>query len=116
MSCLSARSRDLLVLREIEGLSYRELAAVLGIPAGTVMSSLSRARRAFRRALDSQLEQRGIPHRSPSHEREAGAWMGPTARSQTKLERRPMMAKSAQPVPGQARCDDRRSRRAAMQP
>ena len=42
--------RELLVLRELEGLSYRELADVVEIPIGTVMSRLSRAREAFRRA------------------------------------------------------------------
>jgi RNA polymerase sigma-70 factor (ECF subfamily) len=40
--------RELLVLRELEGLSYLELADVLQIPIGTVMSRLSRARQAFR--------------------------------------------------------------------
>ena len=44
MSSLPGRFRELLVLRELEGLSYRELADVMGIPIGTVMSSLSRAR------------------------------------------------------------------------
>ena len=41
---LEPEFRETLVLREIEGLSYREIAAVLDIPAGTVMSRLSRAR------------------------------------------------------------------------
>jgi RNA polymerase sigma-70 factor, ECF subfamily len=48
---LPDRFRQLLVLRELEGLSYQELADVLEIPIGTVMSRLSRARLAFRRAV-----------------------------------------------------------------
>jgi RNA polymerase sigma-70 factor (ECF subfamily) len=54
---LPDRYRELLVLRELEGLSYQELADVLGIPIGTVMSGLSRARQAFRRALGTRLRQ-----------------------------------------------------------
>ena len=52
---LPDRSRELFVLRELEGLSYRELSDAIGIPMGTVMSSLSRARQAFRGALVNQL-------------------------------------------------------------
>ena len=37
--------REVIVLYELEGLSYKELAAALGIPVGTVMSRLNRARR-----------------------------------------------------------------------
>jgi RNA polymerase sigma-70 factor (ECF subfamily) len=51
MRHLPGRFRELLVLRELEGLSYQELADVLGIPIGSVMSGLSRARQAFRCAL-----------------------------------------------------------------
>jgi len=52
---LPDRFHRLLVLRELEGLSYRELADVMEIPIGTVMSRLARARDALRMALDSEL-------------------------------------------------------------
>jgi len=52
---LPDRFHRLLVLRELEGLSYRELADVMEIPIGTVMSRLARAREALRTALDSEL-------------------------------------------------------------
>ena len=45
--------REVLVLREIEGLSYAQIATALDIPMGTVMSRLSRARDAARTALTS---------------------------------------------------------------
>ena len=51
LSRLPDRYRELLVRRELKGLSYRELSVEMGIPIGTVMSSLSRARRAFRGAF-----------------------------------------------------------------
>lgn len=60
---LPDRFRELLVLRELEGLSYRELADAIGIPMGTVMSGLSRARLAFRGALHTQLQQSPTPAR-----------------------------------------------------
>lgn len=57
MRDLPDRVRELLVLRELEGLSYQELADVMGVPIGTVMSGLSRARLAFRRSLSTRLKQ-----------------------------------------------------------
>ena len=48
---LAARDREILGLVDILGLSYAEAAAVLGVPAGTVMSRLSRARRAMIAAM-----------------------------------------------------------------
>src|SRR5262249_15615619 len=44
ISDLQPEFREVIVLREIEGLSYKEIASALGIPMGTVMSRLSRAR------------------------------------------------------------------------
>ena len=57
ISMVPERFRELLVLRELEGLSYRELAEALDIPMGTVMSGLSRARQSLRAALDNELRQ-----------------------------------------------------------
>ena len=50
---LPASLREVLILREIEGMSYREIAEITGVPVGTVMSSLSRARGRLRQALTS---------------------------------------------------------------
>ena len=46
--------REVLVLREIEGLSYKEIADITGAPMGTVMSSLSRARQRLREQLTTE--------------------------------------------------------------
>lgn len=43
--------REVLVLREMEDLSYREIAAIAEVPVGTVMSRLARARSQMRAAL-----------------------------------------------------------------
>jgi RNA polymerase sigma-70 factor (ECF subfamily) len=72
MTRLPERLRELLVLRELEGLSYRELADVLDIPIGTVMSSLSRGRQAFRGALRHQQKGPGLHEGSEARE-QAGA-------------------------------------------
>ena len=48
---LPPNSREVLILRELEGMSYREIADITGMPVGTVMSSLSRARGRLRQAL-----------------------------------------------------------------
>jgi|GraSoi2013_115cm_1033766.scaffolds.fasta_scaffold00216_4 RNA polymerase sigma-70 factor (ECF subfamily) len=43
--------REVLVLLELEGLSYKQISEVLGIPIGTVMSRLARARHRLRESL-----------------------------------------------------------------
>jgi RNA polymerase sigma factor (sigma-70 family) len=44
LALLSPEFREVIVLRELEELSYKEISSVAGIPIGTVMSRLSRAR------------------------------------------------------------------------
>ncbi|MEO7454717.1 MAG: sigma-70 family RNA polymerase sigma factor [Gemmatimonadaceae bacterium] len=48
---LGAEFREVLVLRELQDLSYKEIARVTGTPIGTVMSRLARARRQLQQAL-----------------------------------------------------------------
>ncbi len=45
LNSLSEEYREVLVLREIEDLSYKEIAGIVGIPIGTVMSRLARGRK-----------------------------------------------------------------------
>ena len=48
---LSTSFREILVLRELEGCSYKEIAAITGKPIGSVMSALARARQQLRNSL-----------------------------------------------------------------
>ncbi len=54
LDALSEEQRQVLLLVVLEDFTYREVAEVLGIPVGTVMSRLSRARETLRRALDGE--------------------------------------------------------------
>jgi RNA polymerase sigma factor (sigma-70 family) len=54
---LPAEFREVIVLRELQGLSYKEIGEVVSVPVGTVMSRLSRARARLQRALYA--EQKG---------------------------------------------------------
>ena len=49
--------REVLILRELEGLSYKEIARVVGIPVGTVMSRLARARTRLQQQLTGPTEE-----------------------------------------------------------
>ena len=53
--------REVLILREFEGMSYREIADITGMPAGTVMSSLSRARGRLRQAVTTLTNGNTVP-------------------------------------------------------
>ena len=59
MSQLPVRFREILILRELEGFSYKQIADMMGVPMGTVMSTLSRARERFRHAAGDLLKTHG---------------------------------------------------------
>jgi RNA polymerase sigma-70 factor (ECF subfamily) len=61
MNHLPVRLREVLMLRELEGLSYKEIAEVVGVPMGTVMSTLFRARERFRRAVIDLVRRQAQP-------------------------------------------------------
>ena len=58
---LPARFREVLVLRELEGCSYKEIAAITSAPIGTVMSALARARQRLQRVLTQSAAQHSAP-------------------------------------------------------
>ena len=57
LETLPPRFREVLVLRELEGCSYKEIATITSIPIGTVMSALSRARQRLQQALTQRAPQ-----------------------------------------------------------
>jgi RNA polymerase sigma factor (sigma-70 family) len=63
IAALPQEYREVLVLREIEELSYREIAEATQVPIGTVMSRLARARLALKKQWSGQLEgfSRAVP-------------------------------------------------------
>ncbi len=56
---LPVEFRETLVMRDLEGLSYKEIAEVADIPLGTVMSRLARARRLLREKVVDRLGKKG---------------------------------------------------------
>jgi RNA polymerase sigma-70 factor, ECF subfamily len=53
---LPVQQREIILLCDIEEMSYKEIAETLGVPIGTVMSRLSRARGALRELLTSKIQ------------------------------------------------------------
>lgn len=60
IAAVPATFREVMLLADVEEMSYQEIADTLAIPIGTVMSRLSRARRALRAAL--QAKSQGATH------------------------------------------------------
>jgi RNA polymerase sigma-70 factor (ECF subfamily) len=58
---LPPEHREVIVLRELEGFSYKDIAGIAGIPLGTVMSRLARARERLQQALTGHASKE--PHR-----------------------------------------------------
>ncbi len=56
LAAIDADFRELLVLRDIQGLSYGDIMKITNLPEGTVKSRLHRARSALRRAYDEEGE------------------------------------------------------------
>jgi RNA polymerase sigma factor (sigma-70 family) len=63
LAALPAEMREILVLREIQDLPYKQIAAVLDLPIGTVMSRLARARERMAAELRGRLgrSEHGLP-------------------------------------------------------
>lgn len=58
---LTPEYRELIVLRELEGMSYKEITQIAGIPIGTVMSRLARGRQQLKECLAQMIDEEG-PH------------------------------------------------------
>jgi RNA polymerase sigma-70 factor (ECF subfamily) len=56
---LPVEYREVIVLRELEGLSYKDISAIVHVPLGTVMSRLARARRQLQGYLATQMNDEG---------------------------------------------------------
>ncbi len=56
---LPAAYRELIVLRELEGMSYKEIALIAAVPIGTVMSRLARARQRLKACLRQRHHEEG---------------------------------------------------------
>ena len=61
MNHLPVRLREVLMLRELEGSSYKEIADVVGVPMGTVMSTLFRARERLRQTASELVRRQAQP-------------------------------------------------------
>jgi RNA polymerase sigma-70 factor, ECF subfamily len=61
IEALPVEFREIVILREMEGLSYKEIADLAGVPIGTVMSRLARARKQLQQRLAGEIKSGGQP-------------------------------------------------------
>lgn len=61
LALLPEKMREMVVLHDLEGLAYREIAGVVGVPLGTVMSRLARARERLHRELLGLMAREAAP-------------------------------------------------------
>jgi RNA polymerase sigma factor (sigma-70 family) len=60
IEALPEEFREAIILRELEGLSYKEIGAIAGVPIGTVMSRLARARQRLEKMLVGRTSRGGV--------------------------------------------------------
>ncbi len=65
LDALPEQFRMAVLLADVEGFSYKEIADILEVPIGTVMSRLHRGRRALQRSLHDFAVERGLADRDP---------------------------------------------------
>lgn len=68
LDSLSPDFRQAVLLADVEGFSYKEIAEIMGTPIGTVMSRLNRGRKQLREKLGDYARQRGIGRESDSED------------------------------------------------
>jgi RNA polymerase sigma-70 factor (ECF subfamily) len=76
LDALPSHHRAVIVMREIDGLSYEEMGVVMGVSKGTIMSRLFHARQKLQRALADCYQEQigGHPHaENPANEQENGS-------------------------------------------
>ncbi|HEY4132801.1 MAG TPA: sigma-70 family RNA polymerase sigma factor, partial [Gemmatimonadaceae bacterium] len=57
VAALPVEYRELIVLREVQELSYKEISNIIGVPLGTVMSRLARARKRLASLLGASAQE-----------------------------------------------------------
>ena len=95
------------LLADVEGFSYKEIAEMLDIPIGTVMSRLHRGRKAMQKALYEFAEERGLVPPSPETDQEPSTGAREASRvdpwmtaNEILRELEPFLDRSSRPRPG----------------